>query len=121
MVNDGAADIVDYDDERNIIIVHKASEPLDILWKNLGTIESHFAFTRFFILLIGLVIIIFLSSPAALLARLQEVDQTNFLKFDWTDKYGTAGKYLKKSLPPLLVVTLNLVILIILDYAAVVE
>lgn len=37
-MNDGAADTVDYDDDMNILIVHKASEPLDILWKNLGTI-----------------------------------------------------------------------------------
>jgi hypothetical protein len=49
------------------LIVHKASEPLDILWKNLSTIEGHFAFRRAIFLLLGLFLIIFLSSPAVML------------------------------------------------------
>lgn len=43
------------------------------------------------------------------------------MKFDWTEKYGLAGKYLHKSLPPLLIVTINTLVLIILDYASVAE
>ena len=64
--------------------MHKASEPLDILWKNLGVIETHFAFTRFFLFLAGFIIIFFISSPAVMLANLQKIDPTSFLKFDWT-------------------------------------
>jgi hypothetical protein len=57
---------------------------LDILWKNLGVIETHFAFTRFFLFLAGFIIIFFISSPAVMLANLQKIDPTSFLKFDWT-------------------------------------
>jgi hypothetical protein len=60
----------DYGDTQNILVVHKASEPLDILWKNMGVIKSHFAFTRFFLFIIGLILIIFLSSPVVMLSRL---------------------------------------------------
>jgi hypothetical protein len=58
------------DYNRSLISVHKASEPLDILWKNMGVIDSHFAFTKFFLFLFGFIIIIFLSSPAVMLAKL---------------------------------------------------
>jgi hypothetical protein len=50
--------------------MNKASEPLDILWKNMGLIESPFAFTRFFLFLGGIVMVVFLSSPAVMLAKL---------------------------------------------------
>jgi len=50
--------------------MRKASEPLDILWKNMGTIKSHFAFTRFIILIAGLLLIVFLSSPVVLFAKI---------------------------------------------------
>jgi len=59
-----------------VIQVRKASEPLDILWKNMGVIESHFAFKRFFLFIFVFVIIIFLSSPAVMLAKLQKLDPT---------------------------------------------
>lgn len=62
--------VIDYDNPQHVILCNKASEPLDILWKNMGVIETPFAFTRFFLFIIGLVIIFFLSSPAVMLARL---------------------------------------------------
>ena len=68
--SDHAQDTINYEDPRNIVIVSKASEPLDILWKNLGKIETQFPFVRFFAALLGLVIIFFISSPAVLLAHL---------------------------------------------------
>jgi len=33
---------VDYTDTNSIIVTRKASEPLDILWKNMGVIQTHF-------------------------------------------------------------------------------
>ena len=108
--------MIDYDDPANIVIVHKASEPLDILWKNLGKIEGHFAFSRVLIFVGGFFIIIFLSSPAVMLARLQKIDATGFLNLDWTKSYGSIGKYAHKFIPPLLVNIINL-----LDYASVIE
>ena len=50
--------------------MHKASEPLDILWKNMGIINTHFSFTRFFLFILGFFLIIFFSSPAVMLAKL---------------------------------------------------
>lgn len=113
--------MIDYDDPSNIVIVHKASEPLDILWKNLGKIEGHFAFTRVLIFIAGFFIIIFLSSPAVMLARLQKLDASGFLSLDWTKSYGSLGKYAHKFIPPLLVNIINVIIINLLDYASVIE
>ena len=60
----------DYGSSQHVLIMHKASEPLDILWKNMGVIDTHFAFTRFFLFIGGFIVIVFLSSPAVMLTRL---------------------------------------------------
>mgnify|MGYP007125205111 CR=1 FL=1 len=82
--NDQAQDSVNYEDTRNIVTVSKASEPLDILWKNLGKYDHQFPFIRFLIFIVGLVIILFVSSPALLFSRIQEGDSSGFLRFEWT-------------------------------------
>lgn len=114
-------ELVDYSSPQSVIQVHKASEPLDILWKNMGVIDTHFAFTRFFLFVFGFIIIVFLSSPAVVLAKLQKIDPTSILTFDWTQNFGTMGAYLHKSLPPLMVILINLTVIILLDYASVIE
>ena len=101
--------------------MHKASEPLDILWKNMGVIDTHFAFTRFFLFIGGFFVIVFLSSPAVMLTRLQKLDPTSFLKFDWAYEFGDLGPYLRKSLPPMVILLINLGVISLLDLASVYE
>lgn len=111
----------DYENQENIIIVNKASEPIDILWKNLGVIESHYSFTRMFILIACLFVILFLSSPAVMLARLQDIDPTEFLSFGWSGYFGWLGPYVHRSLPPTFVLAINSTVLFLLDVASVIE
>jgi hypothetical protein len=40
---------------------------------------------------------------------------------DWTDDVGHMGAFLRKSLPPLIVLTINMVIIVLLDYTSVLE
>ena len=101
--------------------MNKASEPIDILWKNLGVIESHYSFTRMFIFMICLVVILFLSSPAVMLTRLQTMDPTEFLTFGWSRNFGWLGPYMHRSLPPAFVLLINTGILALLDQASVIE
>ena len=110
-----------YNDRQNILVVRKASEPLDILWKNMGLIKSHFAFVRLFLFIIGLFLILFLSSPAVMLTRLQKVDPTQFLSFDWAYNFGWFGPYLHKSMPPFIILCINLMVISMLDIASVYE
>jgi hypothetical protein len=110
-----------YNDRQNILVVRKASEPMDILWKNMGLIKSHFAFVRLFLFIIGLILIVFLSSPAVMLTRLQKVDPTQFLSFDWAYNFGWLGPYLHKSMPPFFILCINLMVINLLDMASVYE
>jgi hypothetical protein len=102
---------VDYDKSKTIIIVNKASEPLDIIWQNMGEIVSLFSFTRAFLLILALLFIVFLSSPAVMLTKLQKVDPTAFLYFKWVDQFGSLAPYLQRSMPTLIVLLINVVVI----------
>jgi len=102
-------------------LVSKASEPLDILWCNLGEIKSHFSFLRFFLLCACLLICIFVSSPIVLFTKMQKADPSSIFYFKWTDEFGFLGPYLKRSLPTCMILLINLVILLILDFTCVLE
>jgi len=112
---------VDYSSPTKILVMHKASEPLDILWKNMGLIDSHFAFTRFFLFILGLIMILFLSSPAVIFTHLKKIDGLSFLDFGWTAELGWWGNILHRSGPPMIVLIINVTIINILDYASVIE
>lgn len=112
---------IDYEKSKTIIIVNKASEPIDILWKNMGEIISQFSFKRFFLFLIALCFILFLSSPAVMLTKLQKVDPTSFLYFKWTDKFGSMAPYFKRSMPTLIVLGINVIVIQILDMTCVLD
>ena len=51
-------------------MVNLASEPIDILWKNMGGNRGLFIFRRLFILVLALFIIVFISTPTAMLSSL---------------------------------------------------
>lgn len=107
--------------DETILIMNKASEPLDINWKNMGLINSQFAFTRFFLFIFGLVIVIFVSSPAVIFNQLSQVEGFDFLKFEWTHDMGIMGTLLHKSGPPMIVLLLNTTIIWLLDYVSIIE
>jgi len=100
---------------------NKASEPLDILWPNMGFISSHFAFTRFFMFVLGLVLIIFCSSPAVMIKQLKKFDALSWLSFGWTENMGVFGTLLHKSGPPMLILLINVTVISLLDYISVIE
>ena len=72
---------IDYERSGTILIARKASEPIDILWSNMGEIVSQFNFLRFFLFLIALFCILFLSSPVVMLSKLKKNDPSNLLSF----------------------------------------
>lgn len=113
---------IDYEKgHMNIILAHKASEPLDILWRNMGFMSSHFIFTRFFMFVLVFVMIIFLSSPAVMVKRLKNFESLSWLSFGWTDDMGTFGTLLHKSGPPMLILVINVTIISLLDFICVIE
>lgn len=56
--------------EESVLIMNIASEPIDILWKNMGGTRGVYLFRRIFLYLLGLVIIVFVSTPTAILSTI---------------------------------------------------
>lgn len=112
---------IDYDRSNVILIANKASEPIDILWRNMGEIVSPFSFTRFFLFVLALLCVLFLSSPAVMLSKLQKVDPTSFFYFQWTENFGSAAPYLQKSMPTMILLLINVIVIQILDLTCVIE
>lgn len=55
-------------------MVSTASEPIDLLWKNMGGTRGLFIFRRLFLYILGFIIIMFISTPTAILSNLKSVD-----------------------------------------------
>jgi hypothetical protein len=83
-----------------------ASEPIDILWKNMGGTRGVFIFRRIFLYLAGIIIILFISTPTALLSSLQYVDVFGLFDFKWFENLPY-GQFIKNHAPPLIILSIN--------------
>lgn len=87
-----------------------ATEPSDVLWKNMkGQRGLHFM-RRILVSGALLVIIFFVSSPAVILFHVRELDRNNLLDWAWTEKLPF-GTFFHQQVGPLFIVFINLVIL----------
>jgi len=84
-----------------------ASDPIDILWRNIGgTSRGVFIFRRLFLHAIGIIIVLFISTPTAMLSTLQKVDFLGIFNFTWAENLPQ-GSFLKSHLPPLVILCIN--------------
>jgi hypothetical protein len=68
-----------------VLITNLASDPIDILWKNLGgSSRGLFIFRRLILHSLTIVIILFITTPAAMLSTIKKIDFFEFLNFEWT-------------------------------------
>jgi hypothetical protein len=85
----------------------------------MGGTRGVYFFRKFIFYLIGLVIVLFLSTPAAIYSSLKMMEAFNFL--DVTHNYdGNSffGSLIIVILPPLVIIFLNNVLLYMIDYSA---
>jgi hypothetical protein len=82
--------------------------------------KGHFICRRLLIYILGLVLIVFVSTPIVIFAKVQKADNTHFLDMGWTD-YIYGGQFIKNNFPPLCVISINLCLLYIIDFAALFE
>lgn len=72
-----------------------ASEPIDIIWKNMGgTRRGVFIFRRLFLHLITIIVILFISTPTAMLSTIKEADFLGIMDFEWLDSLPL-GQFMK--------------------------
>lgn len=97
-----------------VLIVSKMPDPNDILWKNMTGHRGLFIFRRFLLVILGLAIILFISSPASIYANVKQMDKQNILDFNWIgDPF--VSSFLRQNFPPFLIILINQLLLILID------
>lgn len=98
----------------------KATEPTDILWKNMKGARGLFLTRRAILFAIGILIVFFVSSPAVIFVHFKQLDSNNILSMDWTENLP-AGSFLKQNLPPLIIITINQILLQLIEWVSMIE
>lgn len=92
------------------LIMDPAKEPIDICWFNIGGTYGLHYWRWFFLLLISAFVIIFFSTPSAILAAVKRVDILNITETSegFVKHYiPIVGKSIATYFPPLMVMLVN--------------
>ena len=101
------------------LIMSEAGDPVDIVWKNLGGTRGVYFFRKLFFNAVGLSIVLFLSTPAAIYSTLKMVQFFSFLDVVQTvDHDSLWGAFLHAFFPPLVIIFINNVLLYMIYYSA---
>ena len=97
-----------------VLVVSRATEPSDILWKHMTGTRGLFIYRRIFLTIASILIIVFVSSPAAILNNVKAMDKSRLLEFDWVSNLWI-GNFLRQHLPPFLTICINQLLLLLID------
>lgn len=100
--------------EHAVLIMQKATEPTDILWKNITGTRGLFVIRRFGLFLLGLFLLFFVTTPTVFFVNLKSLDQTHFLDFEWS-KDLPMGNLIKDYITPMGVLAVNVLLLVLID------
>jgi hypothetical protein len=97
----------------------QASDPVDIVWRNMGGVRGVYLFRKMFFALIGLLVVFFLSTPAAIFSSLKTMEFFNLI--DVTNKVNgdtMLGSLIITLFPPLVIIVINNILLYMIYYSA---
>ena len=63
-----------YRDKDLILVMNQASDPVDIIWRNMGGTRGVYFFRKIIFNLIGVLVVLFLSTPAAIYSSLKMME-----------------------------------------------
>lgn len=99
--------------------MNQASDPVDIIWRNMGGTRGVYFFRKFIFNLIGLGVVLFLSTPAAIYSSLKMMEAFNFLDVTTNVSNDTFfGTLIQAYFPPLVIIFINNILLYMIDYSA---
>ena len=104
-----------------ILVARPATEPSDIIWKNMRGSRGLFLLRRMALFILGILIIIFVSSPTVIFANIKAQDKTHFWDFEWINEDLPAGGVVRNHAAPTIIILINLVLLIIIDFVCILE
>ena len=79
-----------------------------------------FLVRRMALFILGILIIVFVSSPTVIFANLKSQDKTHLLDFDWVESLP-AGQILKNHAAPTIILLINILLLVIIDWTCILE
>jgi len=103
-----------------ILVARPSTEPSDILWKNMKGSRGLFLMRRLALFVLGLVLIVFVSSPAVLFAKIRTADRTHFWDFDWLEDLPGVN-IIHIHAAPTVILLINILLLLIIDWACILE
>lgn len=104
-----------------VLVMSKVTEPSDILWKNMSGNKGIFTFRRVILGLIGVFIILFISSPTTIFANVKKLDKNGVLDFEWVSNTTFLGRLIRQHGPPFIIILINYVLLMIIDITTKIE
>jgi len=87
-------------------MINIASEPIDIVWSNMGGTMGVFLFRRLFVNIAMVIILLFFSTPATMLSALSSADIFNLVSFEWVKSLPYGG-FIKSHMPPIIILGIN--------------
>jgi hypothetical protein len=103
---------------RNLVVT-RGLHPYDIIWQNVGGTRGFYFFRRLGLLILSILILLFLSTPAALLAAIKSAVG---VEGNWTGNLpGPMSNIAQAYLPSIFIVLLNQVLLLLIDISAYME
>ena len=97
------------------ILVDQLVEPIDIIWVNIGGDKGLYVFRRIFLNLLLLVLLIFFTTPMGFVSAFKKVDKYQILEFKWL-KVIPFGYILVTYIIPLLIIGINLMLIVAIDF-----
>ena len=97
----------------------EAGDPVDIIWRNMGGTRGLYIFRKFFFNFAGLMVVLFLSTPAAIYSSLKMLQLFTFMDVNTSfDRDSWWGHFMVTFLPPLVIIFINNCLLYMIDYSA---
>ena len=111
-----------------MLVMNEASDPVDIIWCNMGGARGLYLFRVVFFNLFVLLVVLFLSTPAAIYSSLKMIQLFGHPALDIDELTQTLGKnkealwgwgpLISTFIPPLVIIFINNCLLYMFDYFA---
>lgn len=102
------------------LVVTRGLNPYDLIWQNVGGTRGLYFFRRIGLFILSVLILLFLSTPAALLAELKSA--VGIIDVAWIQNLpGPLSNIAEAYLPSIFIVMLNQLLLLLIDISAYME
>lgn len=104
--------------QQTTLIASRCIDPIDIFWINMGKSHNLSILWRAVINVVGTILILFISTPAAIFSLLGLEKILKLIQFEEAPEPGSFSNLLEKNMGPLFILTINQLLLLMIDKMA---